>query len=97
MVLTRAFACATPVVASDIEGYAAVAGPETGILVPAGDVEALGAALVELLEDEPRRRRLAQAARAASEQYSWDRIARRLLEIYERLAGRASAARVAAR
>ena len=38
MVLTRAFSCATPVVASDIEGYAQVADhDETGILVPPGD------------------------------------------------------------
>ena len=45
MVLTRAFACATPVVASDIEGYAQVADHgETGILVPPGDPQALGAA-----------------------------------------------------
>ena len=44
MVLTRAFACATPVVASDIEGYAQVADhDETGILVPPGDAQALGA------------------------------------------------------
>jgi phosphatidylinositol alpha-mannosyltransferase len=85
MVLTRAFACALPVVASDIEGYAAVAGPDHGILVPPGDHEALGRALVELLEDEPRRRALGAAARQAAGHYSWDRIARRLVSIYEGL------------
>ena len=85
MVLTRAFASGTPVVASDIEGYAAVAGPETGILVRPGDPDALGAALVELLEDEERRCALGAAARRAAEPYSWDRIGRRLIEIYERL------------
>jgi phosphatidylinositol alpha-mannosyltransferase len=85
MVLTRAFSCATPVVASDIEGYAAVAGPETGILVPPGDVDALGAALVELLEDEGRRCALGAAARRAAEPYSWDRIGRLLLDVYEGL------------
>jgi phosphatidyl-myo-inositol alpha-mannosyltransferase len=86
MVLTRAFACALPVVASDIEGYAAVAGPAHGVLVPPGDHEALGGALIELLEDEPRRRELGAAARQAVTYYSWDRIARRLAEIYEQLA-----------
>jgi phosphatidyl-myo-inositol alpha-mannosyltransferase len=96
MVLTRAFSCATPVVASDIEGYAAVAGPETGILVPPGDEEALAGALVALLEDEPRRRRLGEAAREAARAYSWDAIARRLVEIYEGLLGRKPAERVAA-
>ncbi len=96
MVLTRAFSCATPVVASDIEGYSQVAGPENGILVPPGDVEALGAALIELLQDEDRRRALGVAARAAAEPYSWDRIGRHLLGIYERLTSRAEAVRVAA-
>src|SRR5919199_882488 len=38
MVLTRAFACATPVVASDIAGYRAVMTEEAGGVVPAGGV-----------------------------------------------------------
>jgi phosphatidyl-myo-inositol alpha-mannosyltransferase len=96
MVLTRAFACATPVVASDIEGYRGVAGPETGILVPPGDGTALSAALVELLEDEARRRRLGEAARAVAERYSWKRIAARLVAIYEDLVNGRTVSRAAA-
>jgi phosphatidylinositol alpha-mannosyltransferase len=96
MVLTRAFASATPVVASDIPGYAAVAGPETGILVPPGDKEALTRAIVELLEDEPRRRRLGERARQAAEPYSWTKIARRLVSIYEDLMNGRSVTREAA-
>ncbi len=88
MVITRAFACATPVVASDIDGYREVAGPQTGILVPPGDPDALGAALVELLTDEPRRRALgARGREVAVERYDWDQIAQRLVGIYESLAG----------
>ncbi len=88
MVLTRAFGCATPVVASDIEGYRDVAGSETGILVPPGDPRALARALVELLEDEARRRTLGEAARrVAEERYAWKRIAGRLVDIYASLAG----------
>jgi phosphatidylinositol alpha-mannosyltransferase len=98
MVLTRAFSCATPVVASNIEGYAAVADHgETGILVPPGDDEALAAGLIELLSDEERRLRLGAAAREEAERYSWKRIAARLVEIYESLAEQAPVARVAAR
>jgi glycosyltransferase involved in cell wall biosynthesis len=97
MVLTRAFACSTPVVASDIEGYAQVADhDETGILVPPGDSVALERALVELLEDEERRRAYGTAARKAAEPYSWDRIGAQLVEIYERLAAPAKAVRAAA-
>jgi phosphatidylinositol alpha-mannosyltransferase len=87
MVLTRAFACAVPVVASDIAGYKAVMTDDTGVLVPPGDEAALADALVGLLEDEPRRRSLGNSARRlAVERYSWDTIAERLHQIYEDVA-----------
>ena len=85
MVLTRAFASATPAVASDIEGYAAVATPESAVLVPPGEPDPLAHALIELLEDETRRRRLGEGARKVAERYSWEPIAGRLLTIYEEL------------
>ena len=88
MVLTRAFACATPVVASDIEGYRDVMTAETSVPVPPGDADALAEAMVALVEDEPRRFALAAAARElAIDRYSWDDIGRRLLGIYESVAG----------
>ena len=96
MVLTRAFATATPAVASDIEGYAAVADERSAVLVPPGDSSAIASALVELLTDEERRRALGEAARTVAERYSWDRIAGRLVEIYEELAIRPAAERAAA-
>ena len=87
MVLTRAFACATPVVASDISGYRDVMTDETGLLVPPGDPAALAEAVTSLLDDEPRREALGATARTlAQERYSWDDIARRLAAIYEGLA-----------
>ncbi|HXJ64508.1 MAG TPA: glycosyltransferase family 4 protein [Actinomycetota bacterium] len=83
MVLTRGFACAVPVVASDIPGYRAVMTDDTGVLFPAGDADALTEALVALLEDEPRRRSLgAKARQIAVERYSWDTISERLEQIY---------------
>jgi phosphatidyl-myo-inositol alpha-mannosyltransferase len=93
MVLTRAFAAATPVVASDIEGYRDVMSPETGLTVPPGDPRALTDAIVELLADEHRRCRLGLAARRiAEERYSWEEVGRRLLGVYERVLGRVPAA-----
>jgi phosphatidylinositol alpha-mannosyltransferase len=87
MVLTRAFACATPVVASDISGYRDVMTDETGLLVPPGDPAALADAVTELLADEPRREAFGATARKlAQERYSWDTIARRLAAIYGELA-----------
>jgi phosphatidylinositol alpha-mannosyltransferase len=88
MVLTRAFACATPVVASDISGYRGVMEPQAGRLVPPGEPQALADAVVSLLEDEPAREELGRAARViAQERYSWEGIAKRLAEVYEALAG----------
>jgi phosphatidylinositol alpha-mannosyltransferase len=92
MVLTRAFACATPVVASDISGYRGVMEPEAGRLVPPDEPSLLADAVVDLLADEPAREQLGRAAREiALEKYSWDRIAQRLAEIYASLAGSRSA------
>jgi phosphatidylinositol alpha-mannosyltransferase len=98
MVLTRAFACATPVVASDIDGYREVVEPRTGILVPPADADAIARAVLPLLEDESRRRAMGEAARrVAEERYSWRRIVERLLSIYDQLVETPSAVRVAAR
>jgi phosphatidylinositol alpha-mannosyltransferase len=88
MVLTRAYACATPVVASDIDGYREVMTKEAAVSFPVGDERALRDALVRLLEDEPRRAALGEGGRrVALERYSWDDIGRRLAEIYELVAG----------
>jgi phosphatidylinositol alpha-mannosyltransferase len=84
MVLTRALACATPVVASDISGYSDVMTPETCVAFPAGDEHALVDAVEALLADEPRRRAIGAAGRVlAQDRYSWDAIARRLITTYE--------------
>jgi phosphatidyl-myo-inositol alpha-mannosyltransferase len=89
MVLTRAFACGIPVVASDIIGYREVITPETGVSVPPDDPRALSDAVAALLEDEPRRAAMGAAARRlAEERYSWDELARSLLRIYELALGR---------
>jgi phosphatidyl-myo-inositol alpha-mannosyltransferase len=83
LVLAEAFACATPSVASDIPGYAAVAIPEAARLVPPSDPDALADAVIDVLSDEPRRVEMGRAARAhALANYAWDDIARRLEETY---------------
>lgn len=86
MVLTRAFACALPVVASDIPGYREVTTPETAVSVAPDDPVALTEAVTALLADEPRRVAMGAAARVlALDRYAWDDIARRLEGIYERV------------
>ncbi len=84
LVLAEAFACATPVVASDIPGYAAVAIPEASRLVPPSDPDALADAVIDALSNEARRIEMGRAARAhALANYAWEDIARRLEEIYD--------------
>jgi phosphatidylinositol alpha-mannosyltransferase len=96
MVLTRAFACATPVVASDIEGYREVVTPETAVVVAPDDVRALVDAVEALVADEPRRVAMGAAARRlAEERYAWSDIARRLEAIYERVVGTEAEAQAA--
>jgi len=86
LVLAEAFACATPSVASDIPGYAAVATPEAARLVTPNDPDALAAAVIDVLSDEPRRVEMGRAARAhAIANYAWDDIARSLELTYEQV------------
>jgi phosphatidylinositol alpha-mannosyltransferase len=88
MVLTRAFACALPAVASDIPGYREVLDPAVSVAVPPGDEHALADAVCALVDDEERRARLGAAARElAVERYSWPGIAGRLSDIYEQVTG----------
>ena len=83
LVLAEAFACATPAVATNIPGYAAVATPDAATLVPPNDVDALADAVIAMLGDEERRVEMGRAARAhALANYAWPDIARRLEETY---------------
>jgi glycosyltransferase involved in cell wall biosynthesis len=67
---------------------------ETGSLVPPGDPAALAGAVAALLADEPRRRACAEVGRRlAVERYSWDRIAARLLDVYDHVAAAPEPAR----
>jgi len=88
MVLVEAFAMATPVVASNIPGFADVAASDAATLVPPGDEAALAAAVIEMLGDEDRRVAMGRAGRRlAEEHYAWPDVAARLEQIYERIAG----------
>jgi phosphatidylinositol alpha-mannosyltransferase len=87
IVLVRALACATPVVASNIPGYRETMRPDSCVPFPPGDHDALAGAVIALLADEPRRAAMGAAGREyARAEYAWDAIARRLVDIYEQAA-----------
>jgi phosphatidylinositol alpha-mannosyltransferase len=84
MVLTEAFAAATPVIASEIPGYRdIVRDGADGLLVAPGDPLALAEALRELALDAPIRARMALAARERAERFAWPRVAAEVLDCYE--------------
>ena len=84
MVLTEAFASATPVVASKIAGYRdVVRDRQDGLLVPVGDAVELGEALRELALDPERRARMARSARERAERFAWPQVTREVTEVYE--------------
>jgi len=88
MVLTRAFACALPVVASDIPGYREVLTPEAAVSVPPNEHIALVDAISKLVDDEARRERMGEAARTiAVREYAWPTIAQRLEQVYADVTG----------
>jgi phosphatidyl-myo-inositol alpha-mannosyltransferase len=84
MVLTEAFAAATPVIASDIPGYRDVLRDGAdGLLVPAGDALALAEALRRMALEEPLRARMAASARERAERFAWPSVAAEVLDCYE--------------
>lgn len=89
-VCVESFACGTPVVASDLGGLSdLVTHGQTGLLVPPGDVKALGKALVELLSDPACRWQMGRQARAKAEACcSFPVVSRQLAEACSSLCGR---------
>jgi glycosyltransferase involved in cell wall biosynthesis len=86
--LLEAMAAARPVIATAVGGNREVVDASSGVLVPAGDVDALAGAMLALLADAGRARRLGEAARRrVTEGFSARAMVRRLEALYdERLA-----------
>ncbi len=86
-VVLEAMAFETPVVATDVGGTAELVHDGThGLIVPAGDVDALGAAITRVLDDRPAAHARATAARTRVEgDLSFDRRMQRLEAIYDEL------------
>ncbi len=91
IVLLEAMAAGTPIVASDIGGFADVLEDgEEGLLVPPRDADALAAAADRLLSDAALREQMGGAGTLRAEHYSWERVSARVLEYYEAIASGAA-------
>jgi glycosyltransferase involved in cell wall biosynthesis len=84
VVLLEAMNYGTPVIASRIGGIPdIVEDGVSGLLVPPGDADALAAAVRRLRDDPALARRLGEAGRRRlREQFSWEAIVRRWLDLY---------------
>lgn len=88
--ILEAMASGRPVIATRVGGNPElVEHDDTGLLVEAGDVEALAAAIVRLQADEALRLRMSQAAvDRVQGKFDWDLTVERYLTVYDALLGR---------
>jgi len=88
MVALEAMACGKPVVASQIGGLAyLVQDGITGYTVPVDDPEALARRLTSLIQDQELRDRMGKQAVMVAQDYAWDKIAAKLIPVYDELLG----------
>lgn len=86
LVALESMACGTPVVGTRVGGLQTVIEDErSGLLVPAGDVDALADAIERVLSDHRLRMHLAHGAREAAEGFTWRRVGDRITDLYERV------------
>jgi glycosyltransferase involved in cell wall biosynthesis len=81
MPILEAQAVGTPVVTGDTTAMPEVAGKHGALFVPSGDDEALADAMGEIAEDQALRERLSGAGKKNLERFSWERAARKTLEV----------------
>ncbi|MCL2466044.1 MAG: glycosyltransferase [Micrococcales bacterium] len=85
-VAVEAMACGAPVVASSSGALPDVVG-DAGILVPPGDVEALGAALRQVVDDPELAATLRERGFPVAARCSWDSVATANGDLYRRVLG----------
>jgi len=83
IILLEAMAVGTPIVASNIAGYASLVthGVE-GLLVPPKGVRSLAQALISVLSDESLRRQLGTNGITKAAEYDWKHVSRQVLDYY---------------
>lgn len=98
LVVMDAFVLGVPVAATAGAGIPElVADGETGLLVPVGDHEALGAAIARIIRDPALHERLAAGGRARARDFSIERTVAGTMAAYERVLGVAAASTAARR
>jgi glycosyltransferase involved in cell wall biosynthesis len=84
LVLLEAIASGLPVITASTAGGAEIITQECGVVLSdSEDIQALAEALKMLADDINLRTRMGKAARLIAEQYSWQSIAKRYVELFE--------------
>jgi len=88
IILLEAMAVGKPIVASNIGGYASIVSHGVdGLLVPPKDDKELAQALISLMVDEPLRQQMGAMGKRKAQDYSWEHLAKRILNYYLRILG----------
>ncbi|MGQ9599808.1 MAG: glycosyltransferase family 4 protein [Anaerolineae bacterium] len=86
--IVESLALGIPVVTGDVgDRREMLAEGKAGLLVPPGDAQALAEGLAQVLDHPDLARTMREAAVAQREQFYWDRLVDRIVQLYERTGG----------
>ncbi len=86
--IVEAMALGVPVVTGDVgDRREMLADGKAGLLVTPGDAQALAEGLARVLDDPDLARTMREAALVQREQFYWDRLVDRIVQLYERTGG----------
>jgi glycosyltransferase involved in cell wall biosynthesis len=83
IVLLEAMAASAPIIASDIPPFREILRDKTtGLLFRNEDPQELGKAILKMASDRNMRKRLSMNASRVAENYAWEKVAKKYLELY---------------
>ena len=80
----EAMACGTPVVASHAASIPEVLG-DAGILLDPNDLQGWTNTIIDLVDNKFEQERLGALGRSRSKEFTWERVARATLDVYQRV------------